>query len=283
MREERSTGDLRDSDSSSFKTGLIVAGVICGMSALFFGGLAGYVAWKDSGRPVDVLKNASVNTPSIPPEAAREVLRSIINIDIPPDFEGIEVQSSSPLQKISFGRKVDDGALLKLGKQEMPQGFGEQDQQMAASMLGHMTEMGTGRTDVSGQSILMVSTGTVRELTVLGKKTEFRFAKGNLSSNGKSVWKISGTFASNTGSVALIYTIPEDEYDEAAVVKFIESIRPADGLDENHTDHSANPAEKDEGKAADEDATRDRPVEDAKPEKDDSVPRSEDEAEPDSP
>ena len=43
------------------------------------------------------------------------------------------------------------------------------------------------------------------------------------------VAKVMGIFRTQKALVGLVLTIPEDEYDEDAVVKMIESIRPAPG------------------------------------------------------
>lgn len=228
MSEERYPGDLRGEAPSSFKVALAVIGTIAGIGILFCSGVAGYVAWQDRGRPRAAAEQKD-NNPAPDIEGALSLLRKIADIDVPAGFEPLDMENMRPMRKITFGRKGgDDGAFLKLASLEAPvMRPGEPAPEGTGHMVQQMLEMGAGQTSTILERV-PASEGTTHELNVLGKLVPFQFVKGPLASNKKVVWKVSGSFSAGRGPIALIYTIPEDEFDEEAVVRMIESIRPPD-------------------------------------------------------
>src|SRR5262245_50112149 len=73
------------------------------------------------------------------------------------------------------------------------------------------------------------SVDTKCELTVLGQQVSFDITQGTLESGAKRVTRVVGCFTTQKSHIAVVYTIPEDEYDEESVVRMFESIRPAPG------------------------------------------------------
>lgn len=73
-----------------------------------------------------------------------------------------------------------------------------------------------------------VETAETRKITVGGVERDFLFAKGTIQPEGgapMAARQITGMFPSRNGMGYLIVTIEEGDYDEAAVVKMIESIK----------------------------------------------------------
>jgi hypothetical protein len=66
-----------------------------------------------------------------------------------------------------------------------------------------------------------------REFSILGRSATFRVVDGTLVENQTPVRRLSGVFRSKKAYLALDYVIPSAEYDEAAILTMIESIRPA--------------------------------------------------------
>src|SRR5438445_1711693 len=129
------------------------------------------------------------------------------------------------ITSVTFGRKSDDGSTLKMARSErgfVPPGG---HPKLNSKILLETFDWRPDQTDTKLAEVLDPP-ATTKELTVLGESAEFQFLRGELLDNGKIVWKVLGTFNTSRGPVALIYTIPEDEYDEESVVRMIESIRP---------------------------------------------------------
>ncbi len=96
---------------------------------------------------------------------------------------------------------------------------------MARSVL-RLAEEENGRTHTVLKVTRQQLEHTHRDLIVLGRKSLFSFKHGKRASDSKPVWKVWGAFSTKFGAAALILLVPESEYDEAAVVHMIESIRP---------------------------------------------------------
>lgn len=272
MSEERFPGDLRNGDSSSFTFGLTVAGAVAGLLLLFCGGVAGFVAWKDSGLPSEG-STASPNSPAtknrISPETAQAIVRKIVKIDIPSDFEAIDGDELPPGRRVVFGRKIADGTLLKLRQFDLSNAPPGSDPQSFAPRMMQMTELGDERTNTSftGEG---ESSESTRELTVAGKTAVFRFLKGKRSASEKTLWKVTGTFTAGKGFVGLVYTIPEADYNEDAVLRMIESIEPPDSDTAADTDDATSPADKDASESNSGETEESRPAEDAQPQDDET-------------
>jgi hypothetical protein len=230
MSEERRAGDLSGATGSSFKMGLRVAAAAAGAVLLLCGGVAGYVAW--IGAPADEVAldsaKSPVNESAKDSERILAIFHKIVDIDVPADFVPLSGDSFGMGRTVTIGRKDADGALLKLSRMDLPTTQGDGTAPAPDQMLLQMTEKGSELTtstfsEVSGDS------ASNRELTVLGKPETFQFLKGKRQAGGKTLRKAGGAFTIGNSRVALIYTIPEEEYDEEAVVRMIESIRVPKG------------------------------------------------------
>jgi hypothetical protein len=80
-----------------------------------------------------------------------------------------------------------------------------------------------------------------REFTLLGQQVPFDFVDGTLRDKGTLIRKASGVFRTRKAYIALIYTVPAAEYDEAAFSKMLDSIQPAADDSLPDADSSADP------------------------------------------
>ncbi|MGE5195074.1 MAG: hypothetical protein ACM3U2_21480 [Deltaproteobacteria bacterium] len=260
MSEERIVGELPEPRMSSLKMALAATGVVIGLGLLVCGGVAGYVAWTttDSSAPPE---------DRVPPEQdpanIRDLARRIVAIDIPAGFEPINSEQSQIMNRVVFGRKGADGALLKLARIDLSQVPAGADPSQAAPMMLEMLQIGS-QSDTTSIAPDAASPGTTRELTVLGQPATFHFLDGTLPQNGTPVKKVSGAFRTRNAHIALIYMIPKAEYDDDAFLKMIESIRPPSG-------DSAPEEEASTGQAANgggDESAKSQPAVDAKPGRD---------------
>jgi hypothetical protein len=223
MREERHPGDLRESGTRAARPLLIAAGVVAGIAVLVCGGVAGHVAWTDAHRAVEESKSQEKA-----PERADAILKKIAKIDIPAGWVPVDGVDRGQVRRAIFGRKSAEGFLLQLSKIDFTMAPPGIDRNASSSMPMQMLEL---ENSIPGQSPFTpdpegpVATHTV---TVLGEPTPFKFAKGRIPENQEPAWKVSGTFTTETGLVALLYIVPEDDYDEEAVIRMIESIGPTE-------------------------------------------------------
>jgi len=264
--------EARDSEltpsSSTLKPVLAAVGALVGLMLLVCGGAAGYVALTS---PPRTDGPASAETTVLSPEMTKEfqnqkrrmqqskevrftadptvirkITAAIVDIDLPADFEPIEAQRNMTQRRVVFGKKSEDAALLKLAAFTPPP-----DDVAARAVSGdafggytaqivEMAENENGRNFTTLKKSREKIESAQRELTVLGQKAIFEFRHGIRDSDKKPVWKVWGAFHTATGAAALVYLVPESEYDEEAVVGMIESIRPA-ADDDSDTDLEAGP------------------------------------------
>lgn len=243
MHEEPQSSEFTDS-GSPLGIAIITIAFLAGVMLLVCGGVAGFVAWEDSSRP-PVPKEALVRMPngrSTEPAEVRLVAGTIAGIDLPEGFEPVDAENMHVMRKVAFIKKSSEGAVLKLARldsQKMPEfdprkleqdphaqeSYLEMKAQFEKREFASVSEMVENGSDLT-ETAIEAPEGTERELTIAGENAVFRFQNGILKRTEKPVWKVSGVFKTARGRVALVYTIPAAEYDEEAVVRMIESIRP---------------------------------------------------------
>jgi hypothetical protein len=169
------------------------------------------------------------------PDAVREIAATIFDIDLPADFEPIEAKRRVTSSWAVFGKKSESAALLKLAGVNLngsslkitdiiPGGVADEKTRLK---LVELAENDDGRNDTKLKYSSLKTAPVKRQLTVMGRVGTFEIRQGKRNSDSKPVRKIAGAFRTATGMVALVYMAPEAEFDEEAVVRMIESIRPA--------------------------------------------------------
>jgi uncharacterized membrane protein len=239
--------------SSSIKPILIVVGALAGLSLLVCGGVAGYVALTTPSQTKGQVSDAAADEVPSPPDFfrknmkedalakripltedpahVRKIAATILKIDLPPEFEPIEASKEGNVTRAVFGKPTENAALLKMAilRMQTP-GIDSSvplDEPTSRQVL-KAAENENGRTDTTLRVTRVKIEPSHRELTVLGQPVDFSFRQGKLVAGGKPVWKIWGAFGTMNEMTGLIILIPESEYDEEAIVRMIESIRPGD-------------------------------------------------------
>jgi len=247
--------------SSSVKPVLVAAGAVVGLLLLVCGGAAGYVALMVPPRDEEPVANppmaptanehfqmmqkrfATIEIPfTRDPAVVRKVAATIVDIDLPAEFEPIEAKRNTTKRWAVFGKKSENAAVLKLAGiyleiADIIPGA-PADNEMRRQVL-EMAATDTGRNDTTLKRTREKMKSAERELTVLGRSAVFEFSQGKRDSDKKPVWRIAGAFRTDTGMAALVYLVPESEFDEEAVVRMIESLRPAPDEDADADEPSA--------------------------------------------
>jgi hypothetical protein len=222
MGEERNLEELPEARASSFTMVLGVTGIVLGLGVLFCGGVAAYVASTGpSGK--DAETHPAPPAPDL--ENIRTTARKIADVDLPPGFEPLRNGSSPMMMVVTFGRPDVPATELTIGRIEQSSIPTDSSPETQANRMLQMLEMGGGTTTI----LRGTNSTTTRELTVLGQPASFKTMRGAVGPNEVRVTKVIGSFRTKAARIVLSYTIPEEEYDEDAVVRMIESIRPPAG------------------------------------------------------
>lgn len=207
---------------------LIIVGCVGGVCALLCcgGGLFVYFRLKDA------LKNAVV----LDPRLIEEQTAGIAKIEIPPGFEPKQAVNAVVMRWVVYGKNPDEGSRLLLMGVDRAIVDSANPEGQKTQLLQMMQQEGTTSGSEPG---FVVQESEQREIAVRGEMVKFEFAKGTVAANGKEMRQVSGSFKTPGGMGLILFRVPVESYDEAAVVKMLESIadpQPAAAPDKNDTD-----------------------------------------------
>jgi len=222
---------------------LIVLGAFGGLSLLVCCGGAFYLFRKVQ----DIAKDATADRPE-----------KVVLIDPPPGFKQSQSVDMFVMRIVGYIHENNPKstiALVEFNKNVFPKMDPAQQRLQMRTQL--QQQQGQERR-------IQVEETEKRTFTVCGKEVEFEFNVGK-DDQGTVVHEVMGVFETAHGLVLLLLIADEQQYDEAAVVKMIESIRdPAESEDEAE-----------EGDPADQPSAEATPKTDASPPGEQSPPANE--------
>ncbi len=198
---------------------LLILGSIAGISLVLCCGGMAFVGWKFQ----NVAKEMFVTDPAV----VRQRTEEIIHIDIPADYTPTHAMKfdlmNVKMKQVGYQRKGSAGSMLMIMETSQPPAPGaspkEQREQMRQAMRQQARQQGQASDEINEQS------SETREFTINGESVPFEFIKGTAPQGGVPTRQVVGVFRGREGTVMLMLMSPESEYDEATVVKMIESIR----------------------------------------------------------
>lgn len=189
---------------------IIVVGAVGGVGlVLCCGGL-----WWFGMRAQQLVRDVMPNITNNPAEI-RKITDSMVSIEIPESWQPVMGMES----KIAFAMVVyspDQNPQSRVLTLMQVTARGANQQQMQQQMRMQSSQQGMS------QEITIKSSET-RTFTIDGDERDFLFAVG-ANRNGDTVHQVTGVFPGRNGTVMLVLIEKDDDWDEAAVVKMIESI-----------------------------------------------------------
>ena len=167
-------------------------------------GIGGYFASKAFKMELDPVKITAMQ-------------KEIVEIDIPPGLQpkmGMNMNLGVMTMKMVM-YNPESGTSMMLMQMQVTGQTEEQMQQAFNQQAGQQQQ----------QKQFQLESREIKTITVDGQERKFNFDKGTLSPQGRPatpVRMITGMFPAKTGTGFIQYTIDEDKYDEAAVIKTIE-------------------------------------------------------------
>jgi hypothetical protein len=223
----------RKQGMSSTAKVLIILGSIAGVCLLICCGGVAFVGWRFQ----DFVKDFAANLTTNDPQEIRNRTARIVHIDIPEMFPPMLAIDVVFMKEIIYGTQNSPNKplliIVELDKSMLgPQGSADAKQQRD-EILRQMKQQGQQpgmNTDIDQES------SETREFTIDGEKVAFEFIKGTARGGGPTR-QVVGVFPGRGGIVMLMLIIPESDYDEAAIMRMLESIRlPEDGPDAESMD-----------------------------------------------
>jgi hypothetical protein len=154
------------------------------------------------------------------PTVIRKVTAEIVDIEIPDLFEPKASVSMNvfvvEMKMVVYGAK-DEKGILMITEMDTPTAEGNEQQQ--AQMRKSMQQQNFGEKN------LTTKRSESREFEVRGETVKFQFAEAEDEASGTAYRQVTGAFPGKEGNTFLMLQIEEEQYDEEAVVKMLESIK----------------------------------------------------------
>lgn len=228
----------RKQGMSSTAKVLIILGSIAGVSLLVCCGGVAFFYWKFQ----DAISHFAENFTTTNPQEIRDRTANIVRIDIPEEFPPIQAFDWFVIKQVVYGNQQKNSILMIM--EMSPQMLGGADagnaKQQRDAMLQQLKQQ-QGQQPGMNTDFKEESSET-REFTIDGEKVPFEFIKGT-GQGGAPTRQVVGVFKGREGLVMLMLIVRESDFDEAAVVRMIESIRlPEKEPDSEMIDESDSPA-----------------------------------------
>jgi hypothetical protein len=189
---------------------------------LILGGVGGFVLLLCCGGVGFIFYKAK-NLITTDPDTIRERTQSIATIEILPGFKPALSMDFVAMRWVQYQGDEDENSMLMLMEFGNAMMQGNNPHQREA-MLRQMREQQLQQGGHAQQEIEAEETQT-REFMIGGRKVPFTFIKGKSEEEGKAVRQVTGSFTTAGGVAMLMLAVPEEKYDEAAVIRMLESIR----------------------------------------------------------
>lgn len=194
-------GDKKPGMSTAAKViiGIVVAGVV-GVAVC----CGGFIWWASNIMTQD-------------PQEIREITGTIASIDVPEGWEpvvGMEMSMGIQMQMAAYAPDPTQQKRMLMLMQMQMEGATEEDMEFQMEMQLQQQNI--------GEPISIDSTET-RTFTIDGREREFSFAVGT-NSSGETMHQVTGLFTGKNGTAMLKFVEDDDNWDEGAVTRMIESI-----------------------------------------------------------
>ncbi|MFO1019913.1 MAG: hypothetical protein U0903_04360 [Planctomycetales bacterium] len=152
-------------------------------------------------------------SPSFDPQTGLQVVRTIADIEIPTDLTcrfSIRMQTLGITGVMFHADKADETLILSQFH----------DSKYRGEFKNQLERSGKE----SGEDLEVTETKP-REFKIRGKTAKFDFITGKSRNSKAQFRQVIGEFPGLEGNTDFVYFIPADKYDEARIVKIIESIK----------------------------------------------------------
>lgn len=157
------------------------------------------------------------NAGSTDPAKIREVTAEITDLDMPAEFEPkVSMSVFGALKLVVYARPNPEQGQIVLSAIATEGVAHPQQQEM-------MQQQWDGRGHGKTRNLKMLNS-TTREIEIRGTPVKFEIAEMEDPDSKQKLRRVLGTFPAKKGVAMLMMMVPEENYDEEAVVKFLESI-----------------------------------------------------------
>lgn len=190
--------------------------VLAGMCALCFIAVCGVVVFF-----VFQFKGMVDNASSTDPAIVRQVTAEIADINIPETFEPkqsmkMEILKSGMTMVMYQDKTSAEGNLMLM---EFSSSFGGDPAKQQAEMEKAFQQQGIQNPGIKMEEVKL------HDIEIRSKTSQFQFIKGTTNEGETAIRRVSGQFSGKRGIAILMLTIPEDQYDEQAIVEMLQTIK----------------------------------------------------------
>lgn len=204
---------------------LLIFGCIAGVCMLACCGGGIYLYTKGKEFVDNIVKNPPTNNP----DEIRARTARVLEIEIPDNLTPTIAVDLIFMKQFIYGQPGNAIVqIIEVNQQFMGVQGAAGGKEQRRQMLRQIRDQQKGQQ--FGSTELVEESSESREFTIDGQKVEFEFVKGTSPNGGAAARQVLGTIQGREGLIVIVMMFPESEYDEAEVVKMIESIHlPKEG------------------------------------------------------
>ncbi|MBX9789322.1 MAG: hypothetical protein K2Y37_10435 [Pirellulales bacterium] len=186
-------------------------GAGCGVALLLCCGFVGFFGYMGA----KVAQGMSQD-----PTKVREVAKSIVEIDLPPEFAPqMSMDLPVPTMHMTFAVFGNGPNMVMLGKMRGA-AFAKGDAEMMARQMEQSIQARS-----SGRETLEAENSEEREFTIRDKPVKFTITEGTGANSSKKLVEAMGAFPADGGFIIIVIQVDAEQYSKERVVEVIESIR----------------------------------------------------------
>jgi hypothetical protein len=152
------------------------------------------------------------------PQRIAEIAGSISSLQVPPEYApqfGMDFGFGLMQMKMTAYARADESGMVMLMEMQAPPGTNKQ--QVEASFRQSLQQQGH-------EQAITETSRVVRKITINDEESEFAFVSGKAQDTQKAVRQVSGVFPGRGGPAFLMIFDTEENWDEDAIVRMIESL-----------------------------------------------------------
>ena len=186
-------------------------GAGCGVALLLCCGVVGFFGYMGA----KVAQGMSQD-----PAKVREVAKSIVEIDLPPELTPqMSMDLPVPTMHMTFAVFGNDSNVVMLGNMRGAAFAKGDPEMMARQMEQSMQSRSSGRESLNAENTEQL------EFTIRDKPVKFTITEGTGANSSKKLIEAVGAFPSEGGFIIVVIQVDAEQYNKERVVQLIESIR----------------------------------------------------------
>lgn len=176
-------------------------------------GAVGVLTWRFGAAARNIVANMATSDP----DEIRKQTAEMVDISIPDTYRPMQGMNMVVVRMVMYQTDASPDGSLMLMEMAM--------QQMGVDVPQQQQELRKSIEQQPANQNFQSSKSETREIEIRGEPIPFEFNEGTNAGQDQKIHMIRGVFRGKRGAVLLQLMIPDDDYDEDAVLEMLQSIK----------------------------------------------------------